>query len=98
RPYRLRIGDFNGDGRGDVAELGFGPRSVTDPGTITLYYQDGSGALRAATAVPLGYSGAGGPTDVQAADVNGDGRTDLLVISRGLRALLQTAAGTFAAA
>jgi uncharacterized protein (TIGR03437 family) len=68
-------GDFNGDHKPDLA-------IVCDSGTqISVLLGDGTGGFKApvVTAVPAGISG-----NLVAADLNGDGKTDLLFTQNGL--------------
>jgi hypothetical protein len=63
------VGDFNGDGKDDVA--------INLPGNIeiAIYYSNGDGSFYEGTEVdPGGYPGA-----LAVADFNGDGRSDLAV-------------------
>jgi hypothetical protein len=70
----LAIGDFNNDGKADVAVF-------VEDGTVYLYLNKGNGALA------LGGSFASGATDpsvlASAADINRDGNTDLLFVNGG---------------
>lgn len=74
-PTGVAVGDFDSDGRNDVAMT----LSQNSPTQVWMYYQDGTGALRDAVALPT-YDL---PTDVLAADLDGDGRTDLAVTHTG---------------
>ena len=66
----LRIVDINGDGRNDVVGVGPGHSSVA------LLRQDANGTLVLESPIPLNAAGA---LDIEAGDVNGDGRPDLVV-------------------
>jgi hypothetical protein len=93
----LRIVDFNRDGRLDVVALAkLQPASAQTFDEVHLFMQTASG-LATPTTVPLGYPGA---TDLEVADVNGDGRLDLLVgdgPQGGFVILTATASGGFSA-
>jgi hypothetical protein len=66
------VGDFNGDGKDDVA--------ITLPGesTITIYYSKGDGTFYQGTVVDPGFL----PRDFVVGDFDGDGRIDLAVGSQ----------------
>jgi hypothetical protein len=70
----LLAGDLNGDGRADVAEASpFGGTQST--GELDVLWGAGSGALDAPVFINQGAQ----PTDIAAADFNGDGLLDLAV-------------------
>ena len=68
---QLKIGDFNGDGRMDVA----GVNSSSVGNNLGVFLQTAAGTL----ASPVAYQVPGGGLELHAGDVNGDGRTDLVV-------------------
>lgn len=65
-PERPTFGDFDGDGRLDVA--------ASVAGRVLVYAGDGDGRFQAATEIPTD-----GATPLAAGDVDGDGRADLIV-------------------
>ena len=72
----LATADFNNDGHQDVAFLVGGSPATTVPGYVTTLLGDGKGALtKKGNVVFPGY-----PSSVTAADVNGDGCPDLIVL------------------
>ena len=77
----LAIGDFNGDGRNDVAASGtpFDFGTFLNP-TIKIFQQDAFGNLAATpiSKLDLAYSSA-----MVAPDLDGDGRADLLTVQDG---------------
>jgi chitinase len=74
--HGVTIGDFNGDSRNDVAVTygGNSPNSF-----IAVFYQNGSGTLDP----PVSYASYDIPEPIQAADINQDGRDDLVVLHGG---------------
>jgi hypothetical protein len=60
-------GDWNGDGKTDLAAL--------SGQSLWILEGDGDGGFRAALELPLGNT----PSQIEAVDLNSDGRTDLLV-------------------
>ena len=69
---KIRLGQLNGDGRLDVAGVGWGTNSVD------VLLNDGHGGLSA----PVTFSAQhAGYEDLEVADVTGDGRDDIVVMS-----------------
>jgi hypothetical protein len=89
---RIRIGRLDGDGDLDVAGIGWGSN------TVTVLDNDGHGGLATQTVYPAQHAGY---DDLEVADVSGDGRDDLVVMSGQLYAtpnlsvLAQLAGGGF---
>ncbi|HEV2379546.1 MAG TPA: FG-GAP-like repeat-containing protein [Terriglobia bacterium] len=82
-------GDFNGDGKLDVAEANY-----TD-NTISVFLSNGNGTFGSAITTPTGS----GPDALVAGDFNGDGRLDLAVAdgnaSNAISILLGNGDGSF---
>ncbi len=89
----LAVGDFNGDGRLDIAVAATGAYQMNN-GEITILLNTGSGFVRSDVAM-----GSEGPYSVTAADLNGDGAPDLAVQCTSGRSaiLLNRGGGSFGA-
>jgi uncharacterized protein DUF11/VCBS repeat protein len=68
----VRLGRLNGDARLDVAAVGWGTN------TVSVLLNDGAGGLQAPISYPAQHAGY---DDLDVADVTGDGRDDLVVMS-----------------
>jgi len=69
----LAVGDFNGDGKVDIAAIDFGNN------TVTILLGNGNGTFTAAPSLASGTN----PTAIAAGDFNGNGKTDLVVDNNG---------------
>lgn len=78
-PFALAVGDVDGDG---AADLGLGSG---DDAEIALLLGDGTGVFTVAPGSP--YEAGPGAKSMTAADLDGDGRDDLVVASWGSRDL-----------
>jgi hypothetical protein len=91
-PQAVASADFDGDGNADLALASQGPN------TIRVLLGDGAGRVSAAPGSPVVVTG--DPLSVSVADLNGDGRADLIVPSYGekqrtVTALLGDGSGRF---
>jgi len=89
-PYSVAVGDFNVDGRPDLATANY------DSYDVSLLLGDGSGSFSGATNYP-----AGRPVSVAVGDFNGDDRPDLAtanLTTDSVSVLLGDGAGGFGAA
>ena len=88
----MAVGDFNGDGKLDLAVVNYGSSNVS------ILLGNGDGTFK--TAVNYG-AGSSAPYSVAVADFNGDGKLDLAVAniaSNNVSILLGNGDGTFQAA
>jgi hypothetical protein len=93
-------GDFNGDGKPDLAAIS--EAAPGRPAAVQVLLNQGGGLF----AAPVSYNGGPDPDTLAVADLNGDGKSDLIVVNhsggkvqvlRGAGAGTFTAAGTFSA-
>jgi FG-GAP-like repeat/FG-GAP repeat len=88
-PGALAVGDFNGDGKPDIAVLTY------VGATVVILLGKGDGTF---TAAPLAPTVGGNPNSIAVGDLNGDGKLDLVVSSYNtLTVLLGKGDGSFTA-
>ncbi len=93
RPSSVAVGDFNGDGKHDLAVANESFASMS----VSILLGTGTGNFGAATNFGVG----GDPVSVAVGDFNGDGQQDLVTANywtRNLSILLGTGTGSFGAA
>jgi hypothetical protein len=90
-PYGIAVGDFNGDGKLDLAVADLGSAKVT------VLLGNGNGTFAAG----VQYATGGSPWGITTGDFNGDGKLDLAIANEGsnnVTILLGNGNGTFTAA
>ena len=92
--YLVANGDFNGDGKMDIAAVDSGSH------TVTIYLGNGSGGFTASAGGP--FQTGTSPVAIVAVDLNRDGNVDLAIANQGglnsVTVLLGNGAGGFTAA
>lgn len=84
-PYYVAVGDFNGDGRVDVAATNNGSS------TVSILLGNGDGTLQS----QISYSTAASPQQIAVGDFDQDGKLDLAVTASSVSVLLGNGDGTF---
>jgi hypothetical protein len=91
RPINVAVGDFNADGKRDLAVAN------ANSNTVSILLGNGDGTFK----THVDYSAGTGPTAIAVGDLNGDGKLDLVVADGGgdnISILLGNGDGTFGAA
>ena len=90
-PFSVAVGDFNGDGKPDLAFANYSSNNVT------VLLGNGSGGFTPASGSPFAVGT--GPASVAVGDFNGDGKPDLAVANfNNVTVLLGNGSGGFTAA
>jgi len=82
KPYGITSGDFNHDGKLDLAVANQG--DGINPSTVTILLGNGNGTFTPAASPAIGIS----PFQIVTADLNGDGNLDLAVANFGSTGVL----------
>src|SRR5262249_55632952 len=85
-PAGIAVGDFNRDGRDDMAVVNQGATP-----SITVLLGNADGTFQPGANYALG----GSPVNAAAGDLNGDGNLDLVVVGSGVSVLTGNGDGTF---
>ena len=78
-PVSVAVGDFNGDGKLDLAAANAGSYPYYTNGSVSVLLGDGNGTFQTATNFKAGTY----PSSVAVGDFNGDGKLDLAVANQG---------------
>jgi VCBS repeat protein/Big-like domain-containing protein/FG-GAP repeat protein len=94
-PFSVTVGDFNGDGKLDLAVANAGNPDAFIAGSVSVLLGNGDGTFQPAVNYAAGFY----PVAVTAGDLNGDRKLDLVVAGGGgVSVLLGNGDGTFQAA
>ncbi|MFZ4523968.1 MAG: FG-GAP-like repeat-containing protein [Chlorobium sp.] len=74
-PYSVATADFNGDGKTDIVVTGQDYYANSGGGIVSLFLNEGNGAFTLCTNFSIGDV----LSSVTTADINGDGKTDIVV-------------------
>lgn len=80
-PSAVAVGDFNGDGKRDLAVVNSGDSSKSDPGGVSILLGNGDGTFQSA----MNFSAGNNPRYIAVGDFDGDGNDDLVVVRPGVQ-------------
>ena len=75
-PFASALGDFNGDGKIDIATAD--PPETTGSSSVNLFWGNGDGTFQTAVSVSV----EGSPISIASADFDGDGKLDLVTANK----------------
>lgn len=97
-PFDVAVADLNADGNLDIAVANeSNVEALHERGELSIFFGDGRGAFSQGPVLLAGTY----PADIEAADLNGDGKTDLAAVCWGsgdVAAFLGRGAGSFSSA
>jgi len=78
-PAAVAVGDFNHDGKRDLAVINYGDPTAANNGGVSILFGNGDGTFQAAKNVAIGKN----CKSIVAGDFNGDGDDDLALVRPG---------------
>jgi FG-GAP-like repeat len=78
-PKAAAVGDFNHDGKRDLAVVNYGDPTANNDGSVSILFGNGDGTFQAAKNVAIGKNS----SSLVVGDFNGDGNDDLALVRPG---------------
>lgn len=96
-PRAVSVGDFNGDGKRDLAVANHGDPNANDDGGVSILLGNGDGTFQAAMNLVVAKNPCRSNNCLASTDFNGDGKLDLAVLNTDntLSVVLGNGDGTF---